>query len=149
MLTNELTYRCRHRCWAPCPCWWTWCWGRSRRESRRTWQTRGESTAEVQRCSTDQAVAVLVVLVIVWSPRTALGGRPARVEDQQRRHRQPSHILTHNHRPTFWGQWFSLFVSDLNYWKMLRATPMEMAMNSVVLYDLWLTAGSGKNIPHL
>ena len=50
--------------------------------------------------STDQAVAVLVVLVIVGAARPALGSRPAGVEDQQGRHRQPSHILTHNHRPT-------------------------------------------------
>ena len=45
--------------------------------------------------STDQAVAVLVVLVIVGAARPALGSRPAGVEDQQGRHRQPSHILTY------------------------------------------------------
>ena len=62
--------------------------------------------------STDQAVAVLVVLVIVGAARPALGSRPAGVEDQQGRHRQPSHILTYTIIGPQSYTDFPFFVSD-------------------------------------
>ena len=104
-----------------------------------------ESRTEVQRCSTDQAVAVLVVLVIVGAARPALGGRPARVEDEQRRHRQSSHILTHNHQAYILRP--KIFPFCVGFWLLEYAT--RNGGGNELCSVVWLTAGSGKNMPHL